>query len=96
VGRSTDSEPSGNSEGRYHTALMFLKRKTHPDGSFVKCKARLVAGCDMHDKTLYEDRSLSPTVSTGAGAAIRGTRDLGVVLRPDAFGIVVRLFVDEP
>ena len=29
---------------------MFLKRKTHPDGSFDKYKARLVAGGDMQDK----------------------------------------------
>jgi hypothetical protein len=44
---------------------MFLKRKTHPDGSFDKYKARLVAGGDMQDKKLYEDLS-SPTVSTSS------------------------------
>ena len=32
---------------------MFLKRKTHPDGSFDKYKARLVAGGDQQDKDLY-------------------------------------------
>jgi hypothetical protein len=32
---------------------IFLKRKTHPDGSFDKYKARLVAGGDMQDKKLY-------------------------------------------
>jgi hypothetical protein len=44
---------------------MFLKRKTHPDGSFDKYKARLVAGCDMQDKKLYDDLS-SPTASTSS------------------------------
>ena len=44
---------------------MFLKRKTHPDGTFDKYKARLVAGGDMQDKSLYEDLS-SPTVSTSS------------------------------
>jgi Reverse transcriptase (RNA-dependent DNA polymerase)/Zinc knuckle len=44
---------------------MFLKRKTHPDGSFDKYKARLVAGGDQQDKTLYDDLS-SPTVSTSS------------------------------
>jgi Reverse transcriptase (RNA-dependent DNA polymerase) len=44
---------------------MFLKRKTHPDGSFDKYKARLVAGGDMQDKKLYEDLS-SPTVATSS------------------------------
>jgi hypothetical protein len=46
-------------------SAMFLKRKTHPDGSFDKYKARLVAGGDMQDKKLYEDLS-SPTVSTSS------------------------------
>ena len=44
---------------------MFLKRKIHPDGSFDKYKARLVAGGDQQDKQLYDDLS-SPTVSTSA------------------------------
>lgn len=44
---------------------MFLKRKNNPDGSFLKLKARLVAGGDQQDKGLYEDLS-SPTVSTSA------------------------------
>jgi hypothetical protein len=44
---------------------MFLKRKTNPDGSFNKYKARLVAGGDQQDKKLYDDVS-SPTVSTSA------------------------------
>jgi Reverse transcriptase (RNA-dependent DNA polymerase) len=44
---------------------MFLKRKTHPDSSFGKDKARLVAGGDMQDKKLCEDLS-SPTVSSSS------------------------------
>jgi Reverse transcriptase (RNA-dependent DNA polymerase) len=47
----------------------FLKRKTHPDDSFDKYKARLVAGGDMQDKKLYEDLS-SPTVSTSSVLSI--------------------------
>ena len=44
---------------------MFLKRKNNADGTFLKLKARLVAGGDQQDKGLYDDLS-SPTVSTSA------------------------------
>jgi hypothetical protein len=44
---------------------MFLKAKYHPDGTFDKLKARLVAGGDQQDKSLYVDIS-SATVSTSA------------------------------
>ena len=44
---------------------MFLKGKYHPDGTFDKLKARLVAGGDQQDKSLYTDLS-SATVSTSA------------------------------
>ena len=44
---------------------MFLKRKNNPDRTFLKLKARLVAGGDQQDKGLYDDLS-SPTVSTSA------------------------------
>jgi Reverse transcriptase (RNA-dependent DNA polymerase) len=44
---------------------MFLKAKYHPDGTFDKLKARLVAGGDQQDKTLYDDLSLA-TVSTSS------------------------------
>jgi Reverse transcriptase (RNA-dependent DNA polymerase) len=44
---------------------MFLKAKYHPDGTFDKLKARLVAGGDQQDKSLYTDLS-SATVSTSA------------------------------
>ena len=41
---------------------LFLKEKLNPEGVFTKLKARLVAGGDQQDKSLYEDIS-SPTVS---------------------------------
>ena len=41
---------------------MFLKHKYSPEGEFIKCKARLVAGGDLQDKSLYADMS-SPTAS---------------------------------
>jgi hypothetical protein len=41
---------------------MFLKEKFLSTGEFDKLKARLVAGGDMQDKTLYENIS-SPTIS---------------------------------
>jgi hypothetical protein len=42
---------------------MFLKDKYHPSGDFDKFKARLVAGGDGQDRSLYECLS-SPTVAT--------------------------------
>jgi hypothetical protein len=44
---------------------MFLKMKVYPDGKPDKLKARLVAGGNQQDKTLYDDLS-APTVSTSA------------------------------
>jgi hypothetical protein len=41
----------------------FIKHKYRPDGSYEKCKARLVAGGHRQDRTLYEDVS-SPTVKS--------------------------------
>jgi hypothetical protein len=41
---------------------MFLKEKFHPDGSFDKLKARLVAGGHRQDRSVYDDVSF-PTVS---------------------------------
>jgi Reverse transcriptase (RNA-dependent DNA polymerase) len=44
---------------------MFLKAKYLPDGTFDKLKARLVAGGNQQDKTLYDELS-SATVSTSS------------------------------
>jgi hypothetical protein len=50
---------------------MFLKEKFLPSGDFDKLKARLVAGGDMQDKSIYDDIS-SPTVSTQAAFMVAG------------------------
>ena len=44
---------------------MFLKEKFLTSGEFEKLKARLVAGGDQQDKTLYDDLS-APTVGTSS------------------------------
>lgn len=44
---------------------MFIKAKYLPDGAFDKLKARLVAGGDQQDKSLYDELS-SATVSTSS------------------------------
>ena len=44
---------------------MFLKEKFLASGEFEKLKARLVAGGDQQDKTLYDDLS-APTVGTSS------------------------------
>ena len=44
---------------------MFLKEKFRASGEFEKLKARLVAGGDQQDKTLYDDLS-APTVGTSS------------------------------
>ena len=46
-------------------STMFLKEKFLSTDEFVKLKARLVAGGDQQDKSLYEDLA-SPTVATAA------------------------------
>ena len=48
---------------------MFLKEKFISTGAFEKLKARLVAGGNQQDKTLYDNLS-SPTVSKSAVFAI--------------------------
>ena len=50
---------------------MFLKEKYLATGEFDKLKARLVAGGNTQDKSLYEDVS-SPTVSTQAAFMVAG------------------------
>ena len=48
---------------------MFMKDKYSPAGEFLKWKARLVAGGDTQDKSIYDDLS-SPTVSLDSVFAI--------------------------
>jgi hypothetical protein len=62
VHRSILTESERNSTIR---SSMFLKAKYHTDGTFDILKARLVAGGDQEDKSLYNDLS-STTVSTSA------------------------------
>jgi hypothetical protein len=50
---------------------MFYKEKFKPDGEFEKLKARLVAGGDMQDKSVFGDIS-SPTVSSCATFLVSG------------------------
>eukprot|EP01037_Dinobryon_pediforme_P029665 gene29665-33390_t len=50
---------------------MFLKDKYFASGEFEKFKARLVAGGDQQDKTLYEDLA-APTVATAHVFTIAG------------------------
>jgi hypothetical protein len=50
---------------------MFYKEKFKPDGEFEKLKARLVAGGDMQDKSVFGDIS-SPTVSSCATFLVAG------------------------
>jgi hypothetical protein len=56
---------SNNQLRKVIRSSMFFKEKYSPSGDFEKLKARLVAGGDQQDKSLYEDIS-SPTVSTSA------------------------------
>ena len=45
----------------------FMKEKMTPEGTIEKVKARLVAGGDQQDKSIYTlDETSSPTVSTAA------------------------------
>jgi hypothetical protein len=55
---------------------MFLKAKYLPSGEFDKLKARLVAGGDQQDKTLYDDLS-SATVSTSSVFTLAAVVDIG-------------------
>jgi len=43
---------------------LFVKVKHKPSGAFDKVKSRLVAGGHRQDKSLYKDKTCSPTVST--------------------------------
>ena len=50
---------------------IFLKMKMSPSGTFLKCKARLVAGGNRQDKTLYTNIS-SPTATPTAVQFVGG------------------------
>ena len=54
---------TADQRSRVIRSSMFLKEKFLPTGEFEKLKARLVAGGDQQDKSLYDDLS-APTVST--------------------------------
>ena len=49
----------------YFRSSIFLKLKYSPQNIFIKCKARLVAGGHLQDKSLYENMS-SPTATPTA------------------------------
>jgi hypothetical protein len=84
---------------------MFLKMKVYPDGKLDKLKARLVAGGNQQDRTLYDDLS-APTVSTSAvltilSVAAHERRKMAVVDIGGAFlyadmdtGILVHMRLD--
>ena len=57
--------PSYNEKRRIIRSSKFLKEKFLASGEFEKLKARLVAGGDQQDKSLYDDLS-APTVGTSA------------------------------
>jgi hypothetical protein len=50
---------------------LFIKHKYAPNGKFVKCKARLVAGGNTQDKSLYANIS-SPTATPAATLFVGG------------------------
>lgn len=55
------SKLSKSQDKKVIRSLMFLKKKVDAAGKFIKMKARLVAGGDGQDKTIYDNIS-SPTV----------------------------------
>lgn len=67
---------------RIMRSKLFLKMKTHPDGSFDKWKARLVAGGDSQDRSEYTlEETSSPTVALWAVFCIAAMRKKGSVVR---------------
>ena len=85
---------------------MFIKEKFFSSGAFEKLKARLVAGGDQQDRSLYENLS-APTVSTSsvfavmAVAASEGRRAMvidigGAYLHADMdAGVIVHMRLDN-
>ena len=51
---------------------MFLKDKHLPSGAFEKLKARLVAGDDQQDRSIYTEDLSSPTVATSSLLTVAG------------------------
>ena len=61
---------------------LFLKMKKHPDGTFDKWKARLVAGGDSQDRSQYSiDETSSPTVALWAVYALAALRKKGSTVK---------------
>jgi Reverse transcriptase (RNA-dependent DNA polymerase) len=56
---------SSEERRRIIRSSMFIHSKYNPDGTFNKLKARLIAGGDQQDKSIYDDLS-SPTVATSS------------------------------
>ena len=65
------SDMTEGERARIIRSSMFLKDKWSPSGEFVKCKARLVAGGDGQDKSLYNNTS-SPTASPTSVLIVSG------------------------
>ena len=54
-------------KGKTIRSQLFFKEKFHPSGEFDRLKARIVAGGDKQDKSVYaESQTSSPTISTEA------------------------------
>ena len=51
---------------------MFLKDKHLPSGAFEKLRARLVAGGDQQDRSIYTEDLSSPTVATSSLLTVAG------------------------
>ena len=86
---------------------MFLKEKISPTGQFEKIKARLVAGGDQQDKSLYTNLSAATAATSSvfmiAAIAAREKRAVAVVDITGAYlnasmtsGVIVHMRIDKP
>jgi hypothetical protein len=86
---------------------MFLKEKISPTGQFEKIKARLVAGGDQQDKSLYTNLSAATAATSSvfmiAAIAAREKRRIVVVDITGAYlnasmtsGVIVHMKIDKP